>query len=455
MNVMKWIVSAWVALLLANANVYAQEAGKKPRQPATNTVYGKLLSHADMLIKSSRPAEAYKLLEPLEFEHAGEVYFDDLIGIAALDSGQPDKATLAFERVMAVDPGFKGARLDMARAYYQLGDMPRAKIEFTTVLNQNPSAGARATIQKYLAEIDARQTNKQTRLSGYVEGALGRDNNANSATSQTQIIGANATIYTLDPNSVKTATSYYGVTAGGEVNYSLNDSWRLYAGGNFRQRGNIKNSQFDSLNLDEQVGVRYNVAANQLRIGLLAAQYNLDGLRYRNASGVSGEWRYALNEKDQLHAFGQHVKYRFSDPLMQANDFNQQAIGAGWRHVLLDGQSTLSGSVYFGAERDVGGRINGAKRFNGLRIGGQTTWNENVKLFASVGAQLGDYDKVNPLFLQQRTDRQYDLTLGADHQWAALWTVRPQLSYSRNQSNIGIYGYNRADISLSIRRDLK
>ena len=208
MSFTKWIVPAWVALLLVNANVYAQEVGKKPRQPAANTVYGKLLSHADMLIKSSRPAEAYKLLEPLEFEHAGEVYFDDLIGIAALDSGQPDKATLAFERVMAVDPGFKGARLDMARAYYQLGDMPRAKTEFTTVLNQNPSAGARATIQKYLAEIDARQTNKQTRLSGYVEGALGRDNNANSATSQTQIIGANATIYTLDPSSVKTATSY-------------------------------------------------------------------------------------------------------------------------------------------------------------------------------------------------------------------------------------------------------
>jgi hypothetical protein len=42
------------------------------------------------------------------------MYFDYLLGIAALDSGKPDRATIAFERVLAVNPNFAGARLDLA-----------------------------------------------------------------------------------------------------------------------------------------------------------------------------------------------------------------------------------------------------------------------------------------------------------------------------------------------------
>src|SRR5450759_92543 len=168
----------WVlpGLMLAANGVYAQEAGQNARQraepeikkPVEIDASEKPLRDAEALMKAGKPAEAYILLEPLEFDRSGEVRFDYLIGIAALDSGKPDKATLAFERVLAVDPNFAGARLDMARAYYQLGDLPRAKTEFETVAKQNPSEAARVTIQKYLDNIAGQEAWKQTRISGYV-----------------------------------------------------------------------------------------------------------------------------------------------------------------------------------------------------------------------------------------------------------------------------------------------
>jgi len=138
-----WIL---IGLLTAACGAYAQETGQKVRQRSESLPqdqskidsYEKLLSDADSLIKSGKPAAAYDLLSPLEFEHAGEVRFDYLIGTAALDSGNPAQATLAFERVLAVSPDFPGARFDMARAYYQLGDMPRARTEFNMALNQKP-----------------------------------------------------------------------------------------------------------------------------------------------------------------------------------------------------------------------------------------------------------------------------------------------------------------------------
>jgi len=106
------------------------------------------LKKVDALIEQGRVAEAYSLLEPFEYKQAGDVNFNYLLGTAALDSGKPDKARLAFERVLAADPYFAAARIGMGRAYFALGDFNRAKTEFETVLTQNPSPTARSPTQE-------------------------------------------------------------------------------------------------------------------------------------------------------------------------------------------------------------------------------------------------------------------------------------------------------------------
>lgn len=471
--------TSWVflGLLEATSGAYAQEAVQKTHQPVESVAgnpsasYDALLRDAEALIKSGKPGDAYNLLEPLEFEHAGEARFDYLIGIAALDSGKPDKATLAFERVLAVDPDSAAARLDMARAYYQLGDLQRARTEFAAALEQNPSDAARANIQKYLDAIDAQKEGKRTRASGYVEVEVGRDSNVNNSTSQSQVfVDLFATMATLDSANVKASDNYYAAAAGGEINHSLNAHWGLYAGADLRKHANRTHTQFDSVNTDVRAGIVYEAQANRLRVGAVGGQYNLGGARNSDTTGVKAEWRHVFSPSNHLNAFAQQVQYRYVDPLMQPNDIDQQAAGIGWLHVLSDGKSSLSGSAHYGTEKDVspvitvpligiinpgGGRNDGAKRFSGLRVGGQTALNERTTLFASAGMQTGVYDKVNYLFLRQRKDRLYDMKLGADWHWSKLWTLRPQLSYSRNESNIAIYDYNRMDVSLNIRRDFR
>jgi tetratricopeptide (TPR) repeat protein len=459
MSFTKLAVPVLTGLMLVSSSVYAQKINppvmSKAEQPVENSAYEKLLRDAEALIKSGKAAEAYTLLEPLEFDHAGEVKFDHLIGIAALESSQPSKATFAFERVLAVEPDFIGARLDMARAYYQLGDMPRAKTEFSAVLKQNPSATTRDIVQKYLDKIDAPQGGSATRFSAYVEGSFGRDSNVNNATNQAQVfVDLYPTInFTLDPINLQTASSYYGMAAGGNVNHSLNADWRLFAGAGLSKRGNIKHAAFDALGLEEQAGVGYDAEANHLWLGVSAGQYNLGGMHNRNVVGANSEWRYQLNTADQLNVFGQYTKYRFIDVLMQPNDFNQGTMGVGLQHALAGGKSSLFGSVYHGAEKDVGGRTNGGKTFNGFRVGGQAALSEQTNLFAKLGVQSGEFGKAHPQFLRKRTDRQIDLTLAAEQQWSRLWTVRPQLNFSRNNSNIEIYSLKRTDISVTIRRN--
>jgi tetratricopeptide (TPR) repeat protein len=431
-------------------------AQTQPGIKAGTAAYEKLLHDADELIKHGKPAEAYALLEPFEFQLSGAEQFDYLLGIAALDSGKPAKATLVFERVLTANPNFIGARLEMARAYYQLGDVLRAKTEFETVLQQNPSEGARVTIRKYLDAIAARDPGKATRITGYVAATAGRDTNVNNSTDQSQIfIPSIVVVATLSPTNVRVADDYYGVAAGSEVVHRLDPNWGLYLGADLFRRSYFHQTAFDSLGADGRAGVMYGDQADRFRAGLLGGADTLGGSRYLDTSGVNAAWGHTFSPSNQLNVFGQYLQYRYANVALQPNDFNQQAVGTGWVHVLADGRSLMSGSVYYGTETDVGGRVDGGKRFDGLRVGVQASCSDTVVAFANAGWQTGNYSKVNPFFLTQRTDRLYDLTLGTDWHFDKLWALRPQVSYTRNNSNIVIYSYNRTDLSVTLRRDFR
>lgn len=439
------------------------EAEAKAQREADLAEQERRMKQADALVKAGKPAEAYDLLEPMEFERSGEVRFDYLLGIAALDSGKADKATLAFERVLAVDPNFAGARLDMARAYYQLGDLVRAKTEFETVLKAKPPKAARATINKYLEAIDAQLHAKDTRLTGYLEGTLGHDSNVNTSSSQAQVAvpALGNLVFTLNQSSLKSA-DYYAAWAGGiNVYHPVTETIALYAGADLRQRGNMTRTLYDSLNISGNAGGIYTLGKqDSLRVGLVDGQYTLGSARYYDDTGINGEWRHVFSPANQMSLFAQQMYYRFVNSArftgMTAQNFDQTVTGGSWLHVMPDGRSTAFGSLFYGQERDVTGtRPDGAKRFTGLRIGGQMALKDDMELFGNLGWNEGKYSRQNVLFLTTRKDALYDATVGVNWHWAKFWTLRPQLTWTHNQSNIPIYAYDRIDAGVTVRRDFK
>ncbi|MEK7438148.1 MAG: tetratricopeptide repeat protein [Pseudomonadota bacterium] len=418
------------------------------------------LDKADALVKQGKAAEAYSLLEPFEFQQSGNIKFDYLLGIAALDSGKPDKATIAFERVLAVDPNFAGARIDMGRAYFQLGDFARAKVEFESVLTQNPPAAARATIDKYLAAIEKQENASKTKSSGYIEATLGHDSNVNFATSDSQIAvpALGNLIFTLNPSSVKAPDSYRGLAFGGEVEHRITPEFGLYAGADMRARSNNTLDQFDSDSFDARAGLALGSGANTYRLGAIGGRYVLDGKTNRDTSGLSAEWRHLVNPANQVSTFGQYARFRF-EPTISVNDFEQSIYGVNWLRILNEGKGLLSATMLYGEER-APLRADGGKGFTGLRLGGQMRLNDKAEVFAGLGAQFGKFDTANAAFSPPgetltRDDKQYDANLGLNWHFDKAWTLRPQVSYLRNDSNIVIYQHKRTDVSVTIRRDFK
>src|SRR5688572_9754518 len=76
------------------------------------------LDRARGLIQANQGRAAFDLLAPLEQQRAGDVEYDYLLGLAAIDAAQYTRAVFALERVLAVRPNHPQARAEIARAYF-------------------------------------------------------------------------------------------------------------------------------------------------------------------------------------------------------------------------------------------------------------------------------------------------------------------------------------------------
>lgn len=416
------------------------------------------LELAQKLIVTGKPADAYTLLEPYEFEQAGNTKFDYLLGLAALNSGQADKASIILERVLAVDPLHAAARVDLGRAYYLLGDTEHARAEFMLAQTLKPPPPAQATIRQYLSAIDTTDNKPTTRLSGYFEAGIGHNNNVNNSTTQNQIAipALLDIVFTLNSANVKTADNYLGLVAGGEAIHPISPDWSVYAGVDMHNRNGMKYGDFDYVSLDGRAGASFNKNAEQFQGGLVAGTFHQGGGAVnRNSTGLNAEWRHTYNNANRAVLFGQYIGYRYPDPTLASNDFNQAIAGLGWMHIFADGRSTVYGSIFGGNEQDTNRRIDGGKTIQGARLSGQAPIGERLDLFASGGVQRGKYNRTNSAFLVIRDDRQADLTVGLIYRYRPNWILRPQISLLKNHSNIIVNRYDQADFSLALRRDFK
>src|SRR5436190_6607238 len=131
-----------------------------------------LTDRAKRLLERRQAKEAYQLLLPQESARAGDPEFDYLLGIAAIDAGEPERGVFALERVLALQPNNNVARAEIARAYLAMGERDAARREFETVRGQSIPPEAKASIDRFLAAIAAADV---TRVEGYVEFGVGYD----------------------------------------------------------------------------------------------------------------------------------------------------------------------------------------------------------------------------------------------------------------------------------------
>lgn len=409
-----------------------------------------ITDRARLLLQEKNPQAAYRLLEPLESQRAGDPEYDYLLGIAALDSGERERAVFALERVLAVNPNHAQARAEIARAYFLMGEKENALREFQNVRAANPPEAVKQTIDRYLSALGA----GLTQLSGFLEIGYGWDSNVNSATASNQIAiplfsGGTAT---LAQNGVKIHDTF--TTAGGGVNmvHGFTPEWAVVAGVAVNGKFNTHQSDFNTGTVDGNLGVRWSRGKEAVTAGYQGQDFRVDHADFRKSNGVVAQWQHSYSESSQGTLFVQEANLTY--PAQSIRDARRTIVGVafgyGWD---TPSKPVVFSSLYGGSEKQ---KEADQPQFGhkpvGVRLGGQVSVGASAVLFGVLSYERRTYDGDDPFFLVTRRDKQSDIRLGLDYALRPGWLLEPQIAYTNNQSNIELDKYDRAVISLTLRK---
>ena len=140
-----------------------------------------VLSQAEALINQQQPAQAYELLLPFEAERSGDPKYDYLLGVSALEMGDPSNAIFAFERCLSAEPNNGPCRVQIARTHLAMGETPNARAELQTIKEYNPPPEVQALVSQYLGVISQVEKQQQRQINVFAQLGVGYDSNINSA----------------------------------------------------------------------------------------------------------------------------------------------------------------------------------------------------------------------------------------------------------------------------------
>lgn len=421
--------------------------------PQSSLASTDVLSQARNMIARKDFKAAAELLQRNEGLMAGNIDFDYMLGTAALDAGMADTATIALERVLALRPGFMGARLDLARAYFLLGDIDRSKQEFEIVGRNNPPPAAKAVLEAYLKRITDVQEEANRPYRFFVEYGYGRDSNINfsGSSSQISIPVFGGAVFTLNPLNVATAKDVSQLVAGVEYEKKIAPDFGVIGNYSYRLRDNINSSDFDTVSQDYTAGVYWGLPTNRLTLSIDGGRYDLNSNLSRVSSGFSADWKYALGPRNQITLFTKENRTRFVGDL-NINSFNSTVTGMNKLFILPDGGGGVNATLMYGEEDGVNGRADGNKYFHGIRLMGFHKLAANWDTGLMAGSTWAQFQRSNASFLRRRADKSVDQGLFLNYRVDSKTLINMSISRINNSSNIGLYDFVRTEYLLKLRR---
>ena len=211
-----------------------------------------------------------------------------------------NEAVANFRAILIDRPGLVRVRLELARAFFLMGEDALARRHFEWVLAGNPPQAVVANINRFIALMRARK-----RWSAYFGLAVAPDSNINAASDSDNIY-----LYTAwgrlkfdrDVASMPRSGLGMAVWGGGEYEHPLTDRLRLRAGANVARR-EYRGRDFDHTSVGVHLGPRWLVDADT-EVSLLAEAQRqwIGGKPNSDTMGLRVEAGHRLSQRVSLNA---------------------------------------------------------------------------------------------------------------------------------------------------------
>ena len=439
---------------LAPGATAAPPTAAAPAAATPNSAADILLNQAELLLVQRKSAAAYDLLVSNETQYAGSPRYDYLFGLAALDTAHFRDAITALERLVANQPGFAGGRMELARAYFESGDYDTARKQFEYLQKDNPPASTLTIIQQYLTAIEQRTSiPKGSRYGLGAEAGVGYDTNANGATAESSFLG-----FILNPRNVSKESPFVEVAALAAHNYGFNRTTALVSTLRLSHRANTDASFIDQTIGQASSTLGFKMGDWRGSVGVSAYKGYLDGKSHERGINVEfGASRRFASHWD-LGSLLRVGRVKYDDQSLTLLDVDRVIGGVALTRINLGDHSGRIGVAVLGGRDRARQAASpyGNTRFGG-RIFGSVLLKPQSSLYLEASWQRANFSGGAGFFGTKRRDNQYVAIAAVEFQnWPrAKWTVSPQIRFSRIESNVALFAYDRVEAMLWVKRIFK
>ncbi len=383
----------------------------------------------------------------------GDVHFDFLYGVAAVNVGRIPEGLLALERHLAAVPANDRARLELARGYFLLGEYTRARAEFEFVLRYNPPANVRANVNGFLQAMQTRESaDRRAAARVYAEAGIGYDNNVNGGTfrDELQLVFGNVSL--AGSPSRQVPDSYAQAAVGGQHLVRVTNRLSVFAGADLDHRENIDEKPYNLTNLGAYAGFTQLGAGALWRFTLGGSTLQVGGNRYRTTGQLGVEANVTLSQELTLMGFAQYAEFRHAEA-DRVRDSRATTLGV----MLTRSFSTAPGAPTLGLrfswtqEDNQRLRSDLDRQVPLLRIFGAVTPWPSLRISAGLTVYQQLFGGVDIGFGTERRDSAIAGDLVANYALDERWSLRGDAVWSRNRSNQDLYDSSRKAVSLKVR----
>ncbi|TAK86334.1 MAG: hypothetical protein EPO12_02575 [Aquabacterium sp.] len=384
-------------------------------------------------------------------------------GLYQRETGRPYAAIETLESLLAANPTLNRARLELAVAYYRTLGFAKAREQAQKVLDDPKTPDAvKLSVLSFLKQIELDEANtfgRAHRFEPSVSLGLVWDSNV-SAGPDSPLLPFG---FSLDNASAK--HSDWGTIVQAGLTHTAMSSQPLRIGQSTARLSWV--SSLSGYRRAYDTWGQYNLSVFTLATGP-AIQFQggdrgnlnlqMDTLEFGGrflgqyfSASPSYTWKLGRGE---LSVDGQLMHRDFQRSNDAGRDSYYRSLGVSYGHLLRGGSLALQGGVRVFNESAREDRFtnDGQEVFVGARL---RAW-QNGDLFARASWRHTEYDGVEPIYAESRSEIERRLELGASHLFSEGWLDKWQLSGTatliKNAANLGLYEYDRTLATVTFGR---
>lgn len=406
------------------------------------------LQAAEALVADGRYDLAYELLARMEASRPDDARFLYLLGRAALGTGDAERARASLERSVELDPDSATTHLALGRVYHALGQHAMARDQFEIAIHFEdlpPDLLTQVDIYDEAAR-QALEEGRRTTMFGYAATGIGR-------------YRVNSTRGTNAFGGGDRRETFYNLRVGGGLNHALNDRTSIDATLDYRHR------EYDEGSRDDR-DLRWSLAANRtledanLAGGLRGrVSYRGDG-DYRNDVAGFVDYNRNMSLQSQLSLGLSVQRRRYPGGPLRDRSRTTSLATVGWSQSFADGAGSF-GFTAHGGRNTATSRPDGESDVYGATATLDWTFGDTLDAYLYVWWERDAYntdrvhfhpDALDEGVILRRKDNLYEGGAGLVWEFAPSWSLRPELLYIRDQSNVVGFNYSSTEAWINVRK---